>query len=416
MSERQGPGSVRALFRNRNFAALFVARETGWLSAAITDTAIGWQIFSIRHSAFDLGLIGLVLFVPQLLLALPAGVIADRYERRIVCMAAGFANALLTAGLFALALVHANSLAWYFGVLALTGIAYTLGVPAQRSLLPTLVGPRDFVRASAVISSVSQFIAIAGPALAGLLIVVGTPFAFAVAVAMQVVSTASFFFLEKRPAADPNETAAPMLHAALEGVRYVFKRKIVLGAISLDLFAVLFGGAVAMLPAYATDVLHVGPTGFGILRAAPGIGAAIVAILIVRRPIERHAGRMLLWCVAGFGIFTIVFGASRNFALSVVALALTGGFDMVSMVIRTTLVQLQTPDDMRGRVGAVENIFIGASNELGAFESGAAAALFGLVPSVILGGIATCVVIGLWSTLFPQLRAFDRLQDHTVSP
>ncbi|MDE2480634.1 MAG: MFS transporter [bacterium] len=415
MNERQGPGGVRALFRNRNFVALFLARETGWLSTAITDAAIGWQIFSIRHSALDLGLIGLVLFIPQLLLALPAGVIGDRFERRTVCVLSGFANAALTAVLFVLTLAHSTSLPLYFGVLALTGIAYTLGVPAQRSMLPTIVTPREFVRASATISSVSQFIAIAGPAVAGLLIVIGTPVAFAVAVVAQLVSTASFFLLERRPPADANEHAAPVLHAALEGVRYVFSRKIVLGAISLDLFAVLFGGAVSMLPAYATQVLHVGPTGFGILRAAPGIGAALVAMFIVRRPIERHAGRWLLWCVTGFGVFTIVFGASRNFALSVVALALTGGFDMVSMVIRTTLVQLQTPDEMRGRVGAVENIFIGASNELGAFESGSAAALLGLVPSVILGGIATCAVIALWSVLFPQLRTFDHLHDHASS-
>lgn len=413
MNETRGPGSVRALFRNRSFAALFIARETGWLSSAVTDAAIGWQIFSLRHSPFDLGLIGLVLFVPQLLLALPAGVIGDRYERRTVCILSGAANALLTAVLLLLTLLHVTSLPLYFTVLALTGIAYTLGVPAQRSLLPTIVSARDFVRASATISSVSQFIAIAGPALAGLLIVIGTPYAFAFAVLAQLVATASFFFLEKRPPADANESAAPMLHAALEGVRFVFARKIVLGAISLDLFAVLFGGAVSMLPAYATQVLHVGATGFGILRAAPGIGAALVAILIVRRPIERHAGRLLLWCVTGFGVFTIVFGASRNFALSVVALALTGGFDMVSMVIRTTLVQLQTPDDMRGRVGAVENIFIGASNELGAFESGSAAALLGLVPSVIAGGIATCAVIALWSVLFPQLRTLDHLHDHS---
>ncbi len=412
MHATSGPGSVRALFRNRNYAALFVARETGWLANAVADAAIGWQIFSIRHSAFDLGLVGLVLFIPQLLLALPAGVIADRFERRTVCMLAGLANALMLALLFVLTQANVAALPPYFAVLALTSVAYTLGVPAQRSILPTVVSPRDFVRASAIISSVSQFIAIAGPAVAGLLIVAGTPLAFAFAAITQLVSTAALFFLDKRPPADVNETAAPMLHAALEGVRYVFTRKIVLAAISLDLFAVLFGGAVAMLPAYATQVLHVGPSGFGLLRAAPGIGAALVAMLIVRKPIERRAGPRLLWCVTGFGIATIVFGASQNFVLSVLALAFTGGFDMVSMVIRTTLVQLQTPDEMRGRVGAVENIFIGASNELGAFESGTAAALLGLVPSVILGGVATCAIIAIWSVLFPQLRTFDRLSTH----
>jgi hypothetical protein len=203
----------------------------------------------------------------------------------------------------------------------------------------------------------------------------------------------------------------PLFAAALQGIRFIFNRKVILGAISLDLFAVLFGGAVALLPVYATSILHVGPTGFGALRAAPAIGAACVAAYIARRPLSRNAGLLLLWTVAGFGAATIVFGVSRNFIVSVVALALTGGFDMVSMVIRTVLVQLRTPDAMRGRVGAVENIFIGASNELGAFESGTVASLIGTQPSVVLGGVATIVVILLWSVLFPELRRFDRLID-----
>jgi len=231
-----------------------------------------------------------------------------------------------------------------------------------------------------------------------------------------VTSPATLLFEAKTIWAGVSDQTPPLLHAAIEGIRFIFKRKIVLGAISLALFAVLFGGATALLPVYAASILHVGPTGFGILRSAPALGAALVAAFIARHPLKRRAGRVLFYCVAGFGVATIVFGISKNFWLSVIALALTGGFDMVSVIIRVALVQLGTPDAMRGRVNAVENVFIGASNELGAFESGTLAAFIGTEASVVAGGVATLVVIALWTVLFPKLRTFDRLDPSQQAP
>lgn len=367
---------------------------------------MSWQIFQLRHNPFDLGLIGLVLFVPQLVLALPAGVLADRYDRRAIVMLSTLTEAAGLCGFVALVLLHVHSLAVYLAAVAFVGIAHSIGIPAQRSLLANIVRSEHFVRAQATSSSIGQLVTIAGPAIAGALIAVSTMVAFGAAALCYVAAAIAFSRLAFR---EVQYEDVPLVHAAMEGLRFIFNRKIVLAAISLDLFAVLFGGATALLPVYATNILHVGPTGFGALRAAPALGAAAVAAYIARHPIARNAGRSLLITVAGFGIATIVFGVSRNFIVSLVALAFTGGFDMVSMVIRNVLVQLRTPDAMRGRVGAVENIFIGASNELGAFESGSIASLIGTQASVVLGGVATIVVIALWSLIFPELRRFDRL-------
>lgn len=395
---------------NREFAAYFVGRQCSWLAFSIEDVAIGWQIFQLRHQPLDLGLVGLVLFLPQLLLALPAGVLADRVDRRRIIIAGSLGEALGLCGFVALILIGVHSVWTYLGAVAFIGIAHTMGIPAQRSLLVNIVPQEQFVRAQALTSSIAQLVTIAGPALGGALIAIGTPVAFAAAAIAYVIATCAFVFL--RPHAVEYDDV-PLLHAAMEGVRFIFRERIILGAISLDLFAVLFGGATALLPVFATAILHVGPTGFGILRAAPAAGAAVVAGYVARRSLSRGAGRLLLVCVAGFGVATIVFGLSHNFILSVIALAFTGAFDMVSVVIRNALVQLRTPNEMRGRVGAVENVFIGASNELGAFESGGMAALIGTQASVVLGGAATLVVIALWSVLFPQLRKFDVLERRT---
>jgi MFS family permease len=356
--------------------------------------------------------VGLILFLPQFVLALPAGLIADHLDRRTVCIATSFANAIGSLLFLYLTLHGHTSLPLYFAAVGYLAVAYALGAPAQRSLLASIVTGDRYVRASALVSSVSQLSGIVGPAIAGLLIAIDVPLAFAFAFVLHAAAGIGFFFLTSRQPEAPEAGAAALWQSAIEGLRFIFDRKLILGAISLDLFAVLFGGATALLPIYATQILHVGATGFGLLRAAPGIGAGVVALWIVRRPIERHAGRWLIWSVAGFGVFTIVFGLSRNMPLSLAALALTGGFDMISMVIRGALTQMGVPDAMRGRVGAVENIFIGASNELGTFESGAAAGLIGAVPAVALGGVATLVVIALWSRMFPQLRAFDSLSEH----
>lgn len=376
------------------------------LAYTIEDVAIGWQIFQLRHSAFDLGLVGLVLFLPQLILALPAGVLADRVDRRAICIAASFCEGLGMVGFVALLAMHVHSVGIYLGAVAFIGIAHTAGIPSQRSLLANIVPPDRFVRSQAFTSTVTQLIGIAGPALGGALIAVGTSSAFIAAAAAYVLAIPAFACVGKHEA---EHTEEPVLRSAMEGVRFIFRQRVILGAISLDLFAVLFGGSIVLLPVFATSILHVGPTGFGILRASPGIGAALVAAYVARHSLRRHAGRLLLSCVTGFGVATIVFGLSHNFVLSCVMQMLAGGFDMVSVVIRVALVQLGTPNAMRGRVGAVENVFIGASNELGAFESGGVAALAGAQASVVLGGLATIAVIGIWSLLFPELRRFDDL-------
>lgn len=398
---------------NREFGAYFVARQTGLLAFSIEDVAVSWQIFQLRHNPLDLGLVGLVLFLPQLLLALPAGILADRADRRIIVIASSFTEALGLAGFIALILLREHSVGIYLGAVAFIGIAHSMGIPAQRSLLVNIVEKGQLVRAQALTSSIGQLVTIGGPALGGALIAIGTSVAFAASALAYVVATLAFTFLQ-RHVVDYEDVPVPQ--AAMEGVRFIFRQRIILGAISLDLFAVLFGGAVALLPVFATNVLHVGPTGFGILRAAPAAGAALVAGYVARHSLGRGAGRLLLVCVSGFGAATIVFGISRSFIVSVIALALTGAFDMVSVVIRNALVQLRTPDEMRGRVGAVENVFIGASNELGAFESGGVAALIGAPASVVLGGIATLAVIGLWSVLFPELRQFEVLENPPAAP
>jgi MFS family permease len=353
--------------------------------------------------------VGLIAFVPQLLLAVPAGLIADRLDRRTVVITSG-AGALAGSLLFCmLALQHSQSVAAYLGVLLLYSIADALGVPALRAMLPSLVSGEQFLRATAMISAVSEFGAIAAPALAGLLIALTPWLAFGLATLLQLVTIAAFFFVGAHARSGP--PAESLWASAIGGFRYMLDRKIILGAISLDLFAVLFGGATALLPIYATQILHVGATGYGLLRAAPSVGAALVGVLIVRRPIRHDGARWLFWCVAGFGVSTIVFGFSRNMTLSLVALAGTGGFDMVSVVIRNALTQLGTPEAMRGRVGAFENVFIGASNQLGTFESGMVAQWFGPVVSVVFGGAATIAVVVLWLWLFPALRRFDHLEE-----
>jgi hypothetical protein len=256
--------------------------------------------------------------------------------------------------------------------------------------------------------SVSELAAIAGPAFAGLMIAFDAWLAFAVTAALQLAMIVAYFFLDPRGNAPHGES---LWASVVGGFRFIIDQKIILGAISLDLFAVLFGGATALLPIYATQILHVGATGYGLLRAAPSVGAALVATWLIRHPIHRDGARWLFWCVAGFGVSTVVFGLSRYLALSLLALAGTGGFDMVSVVIRTALTQLGVPEMMRGRIGAVENVFIGASNQLGTFESGLVAQWFGPVFSVVFGGVATIAVVVLWLGLFPALRRFDRLEE-----
>lgn len=368
--------------------------------------AIWWQVYALRHRPFDLALVGLILFIPQLVLALPAGLLADRCDRRLINVCVSVVEMCGLCAFAALAITGNTSIGVYFAAIALIGIAHSIGIPSERSLLAGIVREHHFVRAQAMSSSATQLINIAAPAFAGVLLGFGTPVAFFVGAAGYLCGAIAFSFLHPRQGSVEDVS---LWQSALEGIRFIFSRKVLLGAISLDLFAVLFGGAISLLPIYASQILHVGPRGYGLLLSAPAVGAALTAAYIARRPIARHAGPLLFAVVAGFGAFTIVFGISRNFWVSFGALLLTGGFDMVSVVIRNVLVQLRTPDQMRGRVSAVENVFIGASNELGAFESGTLAALIGAEGSVVLGGVATLVVIALWAVWFADLRKFDRL-------
>ncbi len=397
---------MRRLFASGELLAYFIARQSSLLAYSIEATAIGWQIYGLRHHPLDIGLVGLILFLPQVLLALPAGIIADRFDRRAICLTVALTEMVAVLFFAALALFESRSLPLYFAAVTLIGIAHATGTPAERSLLAGIVSGGQYVRASALSNSIGELIQIGGPALAGALIAVRTPIAFAAAALAYAGAATGFALLPRREVYYKQE---PLLQAALQGVRFIIARRIILGSITLDLFAVLFGGASALLPVYAANILHVGPTGFGLLRSAPAFGAALVALAIARHPITRHAGRLLLWCVAGFGVFTIVFGVSKNVVLSLVALALTGGFDMVSVAIRSAIVQLGTPQPMRGRVSAVENIFIGGSNELGAFESGGVAALIGTEASVVAGGVATLVVVALCAVFLPALRKLDHL-------
>lgn len=376
------------------------------LAYQIQSVAIAWHVFSLAHRPFDLGLVGLALFAPIFVLALPAGVFADRHDRRRIAAATALIEAVCVIGFLAAVHAHVTALGVYLAILTVIGAARGFGTPAVRSLLPNIVEPEDYLRAQATYSSLRQITIIGGPAAGGALVALSTSLALGTSALGLVISALllNALRIERVLHEEP-----PRLRDAFDGLRFIFSRPVVAGAISLDLFAVLFGGATALLPAFADGVFHVGPAGLGALRSAPAVGAALVAVLIVRRPLRRRVGPTLLVTVAGFGVATIAFGLSRNFALSLVLLAIAGGADMVSVVIRSGLVQLATPDAMRGRVNAVENVFIGASNELGEFESGTLAGFIGVVPAVVAGGIGTLAIIAFWSVAFPALRRADRI-------
>ena len=371
--------------------------------------AIGWQVYEIHRDPLDLGIVGLAMFVPLPLLALPAGHFADRHPRRTILAISIAVDAGVALGLLVVTRSGADE-TWPFFALAFgTGIASALGAPAGRAMTPSLVPQELLVRAFAQRSVAHQLSVIGGPALGGLLFAIRPELVYIVSAGFS--SAALLAVLALHSGRDGIGAGSPDLASVLGGVRLVRRTPVLLGAISLDLFAVLFGGAVALLPVFAKDVLEVGPAGLGVLRAAPAVGALCAAIVIARRPIRRRAGGTLLTVVALYGVTMVVFGLSEAMWLSLLALAVGGGVDMVSVVLRQTILPLVTPDELRGRVNAVEMVFISASNELGAFESGVAAALIGAVPAVVVGGIATIAIAGLWWRAFPALRAVDRLDE-----
>lgn len=381
--------------------------------------ALGWQMYDLTGSAWQLGLVGLAQFVPALLLTLPAGHLVDQHDRRRLLAASLLLQAFAAAGLAAASLWGWVDAQLILGLSVLLGAARALQMPAQQALLPALVPPELLSRAVAAASSTMQAALLGGPALGGLLYALGTrlgpaatqtgaALVYASCLLLLALAILAVLAIRHRAAAHPR--VAPDFAQLTAGLRFIWQRPVLLGAISLDLFAVLLGGATALLPIFAKDILQTGPEGLGLLRASPALGALLMGLFLARQPIVRGAGRRLLWAVAAFGLAMGVFALSRSFWLSFLALAVGGAADMVSVVIRQSLVQLETPDAMRGRVGAVNSVFIGASNQLGEFESGATAALLGPVGSVLLGSIGTLAVVALWWRLFPALVRRERLQ------
>lgn len=404
------PGDQASSLRaHASFMRLWWSRLLAGANQQILMLAIGWRMYDLTGSAWDLGLVGLFQFVPALLLALPAGHVADQHHRGkvvSVCLAVVMAVALVLLAAHALA---ADSRALLLGVSLVLGGVRAFQMPAQQALTPLLVPPALLPRAMAFSASGVQAAIIGGPALGGAFYALGPGVVYGACVLLS--GAASLLMARVRYEHQPPERQPVRLATLLAGVRFIGSRKPVLGAISLDLFAVLLGGAVALLPIFAKDILHTGPWGLGLLRSAPAVGALGMSLWLTRHPPERGIGRRLLLAVGVFGACMAVFGLSRWFWLSLAVLAISGAADMVSVVIRQTLVQIETPDAMRGRVSAVNSIFIGASNQLGEFESGATAALLGPVGAAVLGGVGTMLVAVSWVWLFPALAKRDRMDE-----
>jgi len=399
--------TLKDLLTQRSFVRFMSARLLVVTANQMLMVALAWHMYDLTDSAWDLGLVGLLQFVPALMLTLPAGHVADRVHR---------------ARLFALCvLIQASVSAWLVWatlgefvdrdlILLLSvvlGATRAFQMPAQQALIATLLPQSMMQRGAALSSSALQAGTIGGPALGGVLYAQGPLTVYAVCVVMMLVS--ALLTLVVRYVHQTTQEAVTW-ESAMAGVTFVRRNKILLGATTLDLFAVLLGGATALLPIYARDILHTGPEGLGLLRAAPAVGALLMSFVMLRWPLRRHVGYSLLGSVAVFGVATVVFGLSENFGLSLLALAATGAADNISVVTRVTLMQLQTPDEIRGRVAAVNSIFIGASNQLGEFESGAVAALWGPIVSVVSGGVGTVLVAASWIKLFPELARRDRMQ------
>jgi MFS family permease len=400
--------------RLRQFALLWTAILAMRFAEAMVAVAVGWQVYAIHRNPLDLGLIGLAEFLPLPLLALPAGHLSDRLPRRAVGAGAIALNVAIVAGLLVITLEGAHVLWPYLVLAAASGVAAVVGGPALNALTPEIVPAELLAGAVALRSVASQTAVVVGPAVGGLLFSIRAEVVYVVGVGLLVVALVAALSLERRPAVVTDR--APGVDELVAGVRFVLRTRIILGAISLDLFAVLFGGAVALLPVFARTILDVGPVGLGVLRTAPAIGALTAAAILARRPLRRPAGPTLLVVVAVFGASIVVFGLSRWFPLSLLALAVSGFADMISVNIRSTAVALVTPNELRGRVLAVEWVFISASNELGAFESGVAAAVFGTVTAVVAGGVATMGVAFAWFRAFPSLARMGRLEDLQPEP
>jgi MFS family permease len=401
-STQSSPEQRYAAFRHKAFLSYWTARFLTTFATMIVSVAVGWQIYDLTRDPFDLGIVGIVQFLPSLLLVLVTGVVADRFGRRLIMALATVVEASCALVLLYLTLRGLVSPMPIFVVLALFGMARAFYGPASSSLFANLVPPEDFGNAIAWNSSAWQTATIVGPVAGGLLYGVAPEAPYGVALAMMLLGAVLILMVPKPAQKILGDKAS--WETVIAGFRYVWKEKIVLGAISLDLFAVLLGGATALMPIFARDILEVGPWGLGLLRAAPAVGALTVAAWLAFHPIRNHAGLLLFGFVTMFGLTTIVFGLSTLVWVSVIALVLMGASDMISVYIRETLIQLWTPDAVRGRVNAVNMVFVGASNELGEFRAGMSAAVFGAVTAVVIGGAGTVAIAALWARFFPDLR------------
>jgi MFS family permease len=399
----------RAAFSHPGFVLFQIARFLIVSAVEMQAVAVGWQVYEITKRPLDLGYVGLAQFLPGILLFPISGHASDRFERRNVLSACYSGYAVCFALLLALTLRGVPSIRHIYVVLVMIGIVRSFNGPASRSILPQLVPEEDFANAVAWNATIFQAATILGPSFGGIIYAAaqGPSAVYGIAIVTAIGATISTFGIKSEVKARPRE---PMnLKTLFAGLHFIREKKLILGAISLDLFAVMLGGAVALLPVYAREILYTGPWGLGLLRTAPGAGAALMAVILAHWPLRGKSGPKLLWAVAGFGIFTIVFGLSHSLTLSLFALLLAGASDMISVIIRATLTLLATPDEMRGRVTAVDMIFIGASNEFGQFESGLTAQWFGTVPAVVIGGVGTLAVVALWAWWFPELRRAGEL-------
>ncbi len=401
--------SARVAFRYPSFRYWQAARLLLVTATEMQSVAVGWQIYEITHRPLDLGLAGLAQFLPGFFLFLLAGHTADRLPRKRILMCCYGAMAVCSTLLLTFTARGLTSVAPIYVVLVMIGMVRTFNGSAGQAFTPLTVPEEHFPNAVAWGSSIFNAATILGPIVGGLVYASTGGATIVYASAATAFVLALTFLALIRPVVAQQATPGRSVRNMLAGFEYVWRNKLVLGSISLDLFAVLLGGAVALLPVYARDILKVGAWGLGILRSAPGVGAVLTGFAVAHWPLRRRAGAAMLWCVAGFGVFTIMFGLSRSFVLSVIALVLVGATDMVSVIVRGTMVQLATPDAMRGRVSAVNMVFIGASNEFGQFESGITAQWFGTVPAVVLGGVGTLVIVAIWAWRFPELRRVDRL-------
>jgi MFS family permease len=408
------PARAAAAFHSRDFRRYQLARVMVVIGAEAQALAVAWQVYLITHKAIDLGYTGLALFLPGLLFMLPSGHVADRFDRRVVILVCYSLQVFCSLTLFLFAFHHIQRILPIYAVLFLIGSGRAFSGPASSALIPHLVPKEHFVNAVTWGATIFQIATITGPAMGGLLFtlplherIAGAPLVYL----FTLVTLAWFLLLVGSLHVRPGrmEHRAASMDVIFAGFRYVIRARILLGSISLDLFAVLLGGAVALMPIFAQDILHAGPRGLGLLRAAPAVGALLVSVSLTWWPIRRRAGVLMFVCVAIFGASTILFGLSKNLWLSMLALFVVGASDMVSVVIRSSVLQLATPPEMRGRVSAVNSLFLGASNELGEFESGLTAQWWGAVRAVIYGGIGSLIVTGVWSVLFPDLRRADQL-------